>query len=431
MLTRKKIIIIVSIILLAVVSFIFYSILSAYKASESFATNIRFADSLDEKVRFFTGANFAEINATSGKTTSISPIHILPSVNSVEWGKENVLIQATDYTKVDDLNSILQSINKPTETSYWWSYNLKLDKFQLIIDPQLKRPAIDVQWVNENEYIYMVPAEGETDSSEKIYTDFYLRTADGNESKLVSYDAKGLDEVESIVGKNSSYIFVTIFSGEELRFSKIDIKTGKESVIEKGINREVATSPDGNSFIISKHDTKTKSESEVASLSDIYFLNGGSKKKIASGFYGISKWNKKSNSFITYGEDSKGNSEVIFTSTDINKVINLEKSTDEGLALNSVLVNTNINDLLLVDENNSIFHYSKNTYNNVPKLQDDEVLHGDFYEDSFNINYFPDDKAYNIYVNNPFNINSKKALDYIKDKNIDPNQLNIRWYPNY
>ena len=429
MATRRRLIIIGSVLITAVIGIIVFMLINSYKQSEAFATNIRFADSQNDKVKFFTGSNFAELNVASGKTSSLSPILFLPAVTEVEWGKDAVLVNATDNTPIDDLYPILQAANKPTDTSYWWLYNFKTNKYQLIQDPQYKRSANDVQWVNDNEYVYMVLPVGETDSAEKIYTDFYKRDANGKESKLLSYDAKNNDEVVNIISVNSKEIFVLINSDDGLRLSKLDISTGEESIIEKDINREAAVSPDGNTFIISKLNTKNENNSEVSTLSDIYYINGETRKKVATGMNAVSRWNKKSNSFITYGEDGKGNNKVIFTSSEFNKQVDLEKSVDKGLTLNSVLVNNDTNDLLLINEDSNIFHYSKKSYNNTPSLQNDEALHGDFYESGFNINYFPQEKRYNVYItDNPFSKNSQKALDFIKEKNLDPNQLNLKWY---
>ena len=426
MLTRKRIIIIAIAAVGAIVAYFIFSALNSYKKSDSFATNIQYADMKNGKVSFFTGSNFAQLNIISGKTESISPILILPPITSMELGNNGAIFQATDYSPVDDLYKILISKNIPTNDSYWWYYNLESKKYELLIDEENNRPASAAKWVNDNEFVYMA-LPGEADAK-KLNTDFYLRGSNGKVKKVASYENKASDEVVGIVSANSNSVFVTIRSENDLRLSKIDYKSGKETIIENGINREVAVSPDGNSYIVSKLNTKIKNTSDISSLSDIFYIKGDTKKKIANGFNGISRWDKKSNSFISYGEDSEGRNEVIFTNADLNKKLSLDKSTD-GLTINSVLVNNGTDDLLLVDENNKIFHYSKKNYDNVPPLQDDASLHGDFFEEGFNINYFPDDGAYNVYVNsNPFSVNSQKAIEFIKAKNLDPNQLYLRWY---
>lgn len=416
----------IAIIIFVIIMILFN--LNSYKVSKTFATNINYPSLTNNRVQYFTGSSFAELDVNNGSTRRISPPLILPEVLEMKWSEDGVIFQATNYSPADDLYQKILDASLTPETSYWWIHDFKTNKTSLLYDPVSLRAAEDAIWTKDNELLYFLPPDGEI--ADKVYTDFYIRDKQGKDKKILSYPYTGREKITRVLGKNNEEVYVISEIDLSQRLSRIEIdKNPKEEIIDENVQREVAVDEVGKQFLTSNISKDKNEGTEKLRFSDIYLIIDGKKTKVTEGFSGESRWDSTLNAFITLGQNYKGENKVLITNSEKKISIDIDEAAGEELTLNDVLVN-NINEMLLVNEDTEILYYSKKQRNNLPDIQDSSKIHGDFYEDEFSINYFPDTNSYNVYITKePFSKNTEKVYDYIKGQGIDPNQLWLNFYP--
>lgn len=398
-----------------------------YSTSKPIAGNMQRPFFSDNKIMYFTGSSFASYDAASNKTSRLSPIYHLPDVKNVQWSSRGALFEADSYTPVDDLYKLLLAQGLSTDRPYWWLFDLKTKQLYLLQDPATSRPVKTAAWGSgpaANDVFFATERKGD-----EIYNTEVFRLIPGQTaSRAESYQGGALLSFVWTDGK--TFVFEER-DNKATRLIRID-SSKKAATLAENIMPGTSASPSGTLFTLHKQEhTKLEEAGVEVSPSDLYLLNTSIQKetRVAESFNANVSWNSKHNGFVG-AAISEGRQQVVLIRADKKPVFfrSAKNAKDEEELQAAYLISLDDPQLWATDIHNNLLKLDAEPAN-YPEKHSDRALHGDFYENGFYINYLPKTNSYNIYITqNPYSANQQKALEYIQDQGVDPNQIEIKWY---
>ena len=409
-------------LLLAGLVIIFWPKSLPQKLSAPFATNVRFPYATSEnKFLYFSGSSFVEYNLLTHQTGRKTNIFSLPVVTDVKWSPEGALFKASGYTDVDDLKPKLDELLMPLDLSYWWLIDFKTNEIRLLGGYEKAPTVIDAVWADESSYVYLAGPVDDHDDA----TSIVVGSIGGTEVV-----AAELPEAARLfwADRHSAIVATRVEAASALEKISFSDKR-KESLVEGEIV-EAVVSPSGERAVVIVGAAENPDQ-HAHGLGDAYLYEKGAKlEKLISDFSGAVSWSRDSGSFMAAGY---GEEKPLFLSQEtkkgrVKKYFNKLAGDIKSLAyLNSSSLTT-----LFVNEAQeaSLASKEKQLVSAVPKtkapfLESEKTVYGG----GFYIAFFPDKNQYAIYVTSqPFAQKQTDALNFIKNRGYDPNQLDLRWY---
>jgi hypothetical protein len=379
--------------------------LPIYKASAT-AANIQFPYLANKQtIDFFTGTNFAAYNTKTGTTTSISPQFNLPTVSAVHWSKTGALFEASDYSVADDLYQALLNKNQDPSQEYWWLYSFSTQKVTLVLPSNPTQQVVDAYWNSSgSNYAYIT-----------------------NTNNLYTSDAPNKSLYKTIDGariKQFTHNAITLTANTALE--QFNTQTRQVKTLINTDFQDSYVSADGQTiaYVLNTHP-----QSNGVTPGDLYIYNPttGKSHKLLSGFDGVMS-GSGGNLYIAYTDTNGGLHFNVYphkgkaVSYSLGAVLQRgDTSLNEILPVtaNEIYLDTNMNNLVLASTQPT---HKSNPINNTYLIQSDLYLNG------FEIHYSPENNNYQIVIDqNPYSQYQAAALAYIQSKQVDPNQIVIRW----
>ena len=380
------------------------------------ANNIQFPEkSTANKIRFFTGSGFAELDTVTGKTRALSRIMLLPLVSEVRWGGDEVLFLASGYSASDELSSLLAQKSLPESRPYWWKYSLSSGQFELVGE-SVNRPLVeDAFWSSgSSPKTYYFTLVGQEEGSKK---DLY-EAKPGLRPQLISSPSNVLKFIEA----NSSHI---LFSRSpktgEGQVVLLKRATGREEVLPTGnfIGKISRSSSGDIAYLVPK-----EAHSETA-IGDLYVLSDGKKRLLLKDFDGNYLWSR--DKLIGNGYTAEDPISFLYEDGAL-KTKDLQTKEQVPRMASSTLLSEKPLSFLMVDRESQAYIASEDRVQ-VKDLPDESKLRKPMSQSGFYLIYDESEKRYFVYIlQDSFSQGAQNAIKYIRSQGIDPYQLDIKWY---
>lgn len=153
----------------------------SYQSGPIAANNIRFPRYQTDAIDFFTGNSFARLDLKTGQTQRLTKLHRLPRVLNAMWGKDGVLLQATNYADTDDLYAKIPKVFDETdEAIMWWYWNFKTDDFKPLLGSVTNPDVTGVAWDAAGSNYFYSAKIPESEETEMWQNNKLVRQLDGD-----------------------------------------------------------------------------------------------------------------------------------------------------------------------------------------------------------------------------------------------------------
>lgn len=378
-------------------------------------------------ITVFNGRNFIDYNiSTKNSQQLISGDINLPTLSDIRWSKDgkSISFKANKYSFDDDLGKILRASNKSLNDYHYWIYDIKNKKAKLIQSNNSDATALYWSRQDSNAYFFTIRDVNEEGSS--LNSIAYRSYNNSNEIQKL-FDTTG--NIRNITDTSPSNIIALIGDGTNYQVTPYSNGTLQKPITS--LNTDIfEVSPDLSNFYsldISEATDVEEGSADIPGVLNIYSLKDGKKNKTIkdeNSSY-IYNWNHDGKSIYSfyYQENqavtrmydlSKNKEEVLKTPTDVKSPVLISLiptikdwlfffSTDSGIGITS----TNNIDKPYTGSLDSI-KTQNSTQGFVIGVQNNNTV------------------RINIY-NNPVSEYKKKALEYIKSKNVTPDLINFKY----
>lgn len=258
---------------------------------------------------FFNGRSFIKSSLSGGGSSLLTKPYNFPDILSADYSARGALFEATSYRPSDSFSPLLDALNLPANTSYWWLADFKSGAITLVKNPVSPSARMSAVWRNDGEGYLTAVRTPEQNTQDDIY--YYpadgstIRVAQTHRVVSAMVWASNQEAVYEAAGQSSGYDLV-----------RINFGSGQETVLATGIVPGSAVSRDGQLTAYNK--PAGKSNNEVGySNSDLYLVKTGSRPVlVVKRFNGIITWSQRLGRFLISG--SQGSSPILgaFTAGD-------------------------------------------------------------------------------------------------------------------
>ncbi len=401
----------------------------SFNMSKAIAGNIQYPAMINGSMHFFTGSNFASYDVTANTTAQTSRILRLPNVEGIQWADGAAVLEANNYSAIDELYPILTAKQLLLDRNYLWLWRKDSPAFTLLESPTTGSPAKMAVWEKggqQSNLIFITDRVGD----EEYSATFFRMTPRGNTSAIGSYTGK---QITSLKWADDTGAIAETFDRPSGKSSLTKLTFGEEvtsKLLEDNLMPGSVVSEDGKSFGFYR--TQKKPDNHLIGKAELFVkFEQDRARLVASGYSGVSSWDQQSQSFVSHGE-TEGKYRTYVVGRNKTKTYAQEKKedleTNPDMAKMFVKSSSPLS-LFVIDVDNDLYAIDEEEDRSYPEKKDPANLQGDYYGDGFSINYMPKTNSFNIYITrNPFSANQKKAYEFIKGRGFDPNQLNIKVY---
>lgn len=389
--------------------------------SAPFATNFTYPKQISSQtIYYFSGSAFVSYDLTTHKTTPLTPIYSMPSVvNQVVWSKQGAIFNASGYTSVDQLYTILVQKSLSPNRYYWWSVDFKTGAISLIGDPASGADVRGAAWQTDTGFVYAEQPTGKDT----------LTILQSSLTPTTPPKAAGTLPADAIIrGATSSTALYTQPNNTAEKLVSLNLASKQTTDLIPNLLSLLAASPDGSVLAITE--AKKPYAPEVP-RGPLVLHNQASKKTtiISSNFRGLGVWGPTSDQWFVLGLDTNNTPTGFTLAGGKTTQFGLQIKNGQQAANHLTPIGQAAAGLVVTDTTRQVHLLSAKAVTNLPALPDYSAIQTDTYQPTFDLNYIRAQDQYSVYISqNPYQANVQAVLHYLTDRHYDPYQLRLKWY---
>lgn len=402
-------------VLLSLVLFFVNNNRNRLSISPPLATNIQFPYLISsDKLRFFSGSAFAELDTNTFQTKGLTPFYRLPEINTVRWGSNAVLFSARNYTLSDQLYGKLVKQGLPTDGNYWWLINFKNNEISLV--GGLRAGGVsDAIWLSDEDR-FIVVVSGSSDANE-----VFINQINGEQTKL--FEVPG---IQSLLWANSDRLILSSLENSSNLLVQYRFQENQKQILAEKIGPAVVNNS-GERVLFLGDEAAVEGTDELFGNLELLDVTSGTVSRVANRFSGTLAWSPNGQTWLALSHQLQEDS-LIGDVLGNKDQIALDDTEFDPSALVAVSP-ADSEKFYMIDQNKfDLYLASKVAPEALPALPDFSAIQEAHFGERFYLSFNPQQNRYNILIlTNPFDVGQNQAITYIKSRQFDPYQLNLRF----
>jgi hypothetical protein len=392
---------------------------------------------------YFTGSSFASYNLQANTTKSLTPYYFLPlSISSVRWSPNGAIFKASSYSSVDQLDKQITSRGLPDSQPVWWLCDFKTGAITPLLSPGSNTIATDAVWQNNGSAVVYIASKPPTGINGEYIPSVYRYDIQKQTNSPVATIPAPLNVPLQLLWSDG---YAADFSATNQNHTKADtlkltFASGTVDTLIDNAYTSSTISKDGQWLVYVK---PTNPGSEGNSSGDLMTLNLASKQqyKVVSKYSGI--FNISADNIVSYSptQPSSPATPTSTTSVTVNTLDLASNQTNRYDVPNTAFSPSNqlaaiiptgdaSQPLILSSLYGDLTILSVGKSSSAVKINTQYLLSDPVQQTDYMTSYDQDQQVFTVYIKKTPLVNTEsEVLAYIKKAGVDPNQVNIKWYP--